>query len=163
MRSGNSGLGAADHVELVDPIPATLKVLSVDPGRADAGLPSWQSCDVTGRDGSGYGGTLVCTLDRPLGALQSAPAVTLTTLLSPRAGFGPITNTAHVSGTEISVDLPTLADPEDSATIWTAGAALASTGIDPRALIAAAALLLLLGFGALIAVRRRRRTAREAG
>jgi hypothetical protein len=117
---------------------------------------------VTGRNGSGYGGTLVCELDRPLGALQSAPAVTLTTLLSPHAGFGPITNTAHVTGTDISVDLPTLADPEDSATIWTAGAALASTGVDPRALIAAAALLMMMGSGALIAVRLRRRTRREA-
>jgi uncharacterized repeat protein (TIGR01451 family) len=163
LRGGNSGLGAADDVQLIDPIPATLKVLSIEPATADPGGPSWQSCAVTGRTASGYGGTLVCDLDRPLGALQSAPAVTLTTLLSPHARFGPITNSAHLTGTQMSADLPTLADPEDSATIWTAGAALASTGIDPRALIAAAALLLLLGFGALIAMRRRRRTPREAG
>jgi uncharacterized repeat protein (TIGR01451 family) len=162
MTAGNSGLGAADQVTIVDPVPASLKVIKISPAAAkDASSPGWSSCTMTGQTASGYGGTMTCVLDRPLGAEQTAPAVTLTTMLNPRAGFGMITNTARVEAVDLSsVNLQTLALPvqEDSATILSMGG-LALTGAPLQPLLLLALLLLTLGAAlAVAAAFRRRRT-----
>jgi uncharacterized repeat protein (TIGR01451 family) len=157
IQSGNNGLGGVDNFTLVDPVPGSLKVLSVDPVvPTDTTAPAWSSCVVTGRLASGYGGTVTCLLDRPLGALGSAPAVNLSVMLNPKAGFGTVMNTAHVSGVELG-DLRTLADPEDSASISSSGG-LALTGTPSASIMFGGLALLLLGLAVSIAaavVRRR--------
>jgi hypothetical protein len=118
---------------------------------------------MSGQTASGYGGTMTCVLDRPLGAQQTAPAITLATMLNPRAGFGMITNTAHVEAVSLSsinLNLPTLALPvlQDSATIMSMGG-LAFTGANVQPMLLLALLLLALGAAlafAAAAFRRRR-------
>lgn len=158
MASGNHGLGGVGNFTLVDPVPASLRILSVDPVvPTDATTPAWSSCVVTARLASGYGGTLTCLLDRPLGADGSAPAVKLTVMLNPKAGLGTVVNTAHVSGVSLG-DLSTLAEPQDSATISTSGT-LAFTGSASGSVMLGGLALLLLGLAVSIAaVVLRRRT-----
>lgn len=150
IESGNTGLGGVTDFAMVDPVPNSLKILSVDPAApSDADSPAWTSCVVTDRLASGYGGTVTCLLDRPLGALGSVPAVNLTVMLNPRAGLGTVMNTAHVSGIELG-DLRTLADPEDSASISSSGR-LALTGIESAGVMFGGLALLLLGIAVSIA------------
>jgi hypothetical protein len=77
-------------------------------------------------------------------------------MLNPKAGFGTIMNTAHVSGVELG-DLRTLADPEDSAMISSSGR-LALTGTESAPLMLGGLALFLLGIAvsvAAVVVRRR--------
>ena len=77
-------------------------------------------------------------------------------MLNPKAGFGTVMNTAHVSGVELG-DLRTLADPEDSASISSSGG-LALTGTQSAPIMFGGLALLLLGLAVSIAavvVRRR--------
>lgn len=116
--------------------------LTLSPGhytRTVSGLPVGAICTV---DETDQGGAVSRTL---------SPADGTVTLGAGSPSAVTIVNTFLLGSLSI--------DKEATAT---AGAALASTGVDPRALIAAAALLMMMGFGALIAVRLRRRTRREA-
>jgi uncharacterized repeat protein (TIGR01451 family) len=150
ITGGNSGLGGAGDVTMVDPVPGSLKILSVDPVvPTDATSPAWSSCAVTSRLASGYGGTVTCLLDRPLGANGTTPPVNLTVMLNPKAGLGTVINTAHLSGIELG-DLRTLADPEDSATISTSGK-LALTGTESAPVMLGGLALLLLGIAVSVA------------
>ncbi|MCU1409578.1 MAG: hypothetical protein JWR04_285 [Rhodoglobus sp.] len=158
MTMGNDGLGAVDSVVLVDNIPSSLKLITVAPQAGSTGGPQWVSCAIASRGRDGFGGTITCELDRPLGYQQVTPDVLLTVQLDPAAAAGPIVNTArvtaqdapHLGGRGGGV-LPTLA-LHDSAMVLTAGQ-LASTGSEPGLALQLGALLLLLG-GILIAWRR---------
>jgi len=160
MTMGNAGLGAVDNVILVDNLPSTLKILSVAPQTAAAGSAQWVSCDITGRGRNGYGGTVTCELDRPLGYQQVTPDVLLTAELNPAAPAGAIVNTAGVTARDTphlggrgggAGPLPTLAR-QDSAMVLSAGR-LAFTGSQVGVALQLGALLLLLG-GILVLWRR---------
>lgn len=142
---------AADGVVVTDPIPGDIKVSDITwPGKGDAdAFPNWTTCDVTGEDAAGYGGTLTCELQGPLqpsgsdnGGATAAPALLLSATVDPKSTVNVITNTAVV-------DYHTFDDPSDTgrdtddATVLLSG--LPATGGS------AALPLVMLGFLALIA------------
>lgn len=57
------------------------------------------TCDVTGRDGDGYGGTLECLLDATLPVAAMAPSIAFTATLHPEVAQDAIANTAVVTST----------------------------------------------------------------
>jgi uncharacterized repeat protein (TIGR01451 family) len=147
---GNDGLGAVTDLALVDDVPDTLKVLEVTPGEAETTEPGWESCTVTDRLPNGFGGTVTCLLDRPLGYLETVPTVVLGVQLDPSAAQGSIVNVARVTGESVSGQFTLEAD--DSATIMTPGM-LALTGLVLGGFALPLALGLLTLGGILIAVR----------
>ncbi len=149
MSMGNHGLGAVEQVVLVDVVPSTLKVSGVNPADPATGQPGWVSCTVTNRNAAGYGGTVTCDLDRPLGALQDAPDVLLSVMVDPSVPPRVLVNTATLTAIESSTSRlpgvpPTTLTMNDSATVVTLGT-LAMTGFASGAAIWIGFTLLLLG------------------
>ena len=93
---------AAESVVVTDTIPADLKITDVSwAGEGDdAVFPNWQTCEVTGQNSAGYGGTLECVLFGPLqpqGANEgasAAPTITLAATVNPASTSSSITNVA---------------------------------------------------------------------
>lgn len=140
ITAGNDGLGAVSDVVLTDVVPSTLKVLEVTPAdAASADVPAWLGCEVTDRLPNGFGGTVTCLLDRPLGYLDPVPAIVLSVQLDPRAVPGAIVNVVTLEGRS-TVGQVTLT-AQDQAVIMTPGM-LAVTGM----VIAGVALPIALGF-----------------
>ncbi|MBW9095645.1 DUF11 domain-containing protein [Microbacterium jejuense] len=152
---------AADGVVVTDTIPADLKITDVSwPGEGDAtAFPSWSSCAVTGQSGSGYGGTLTCTLNGPLqpqGAegVSVAPTITLSATVSPTSTSSSITNIGVV-------DYYTFGNPDDSGrdaddAVVLLSALPATGGQLSPVLVLLGLLALLAGTTTLIVTRRRR-------
>ncbi|MFK4834629.1 hypothetical protein ACI3KY_02750 [Microbacterium sp. ZW T2_14] len=154
---------AAESVVVTDAIPADIKITDVNwPGKGDAdAFPNWQSCEVTGQNGSGYGGTLECVLFGPLQPINSdnggatvAPRITLSATANPRSSANTITNVAVV-------DYHTFGDPDDpgrdsdDATVLLSN--LPATGGGPLTpLLMLGFLALLAGVTAVVVTRRRR-------
>lgn len=82
----------ADAVTVTDTIPYDLRVLT-DP--ADIGGAPW-TCSLTGADGDGYGGVLVCDL-ATLAFSASAPDLVYSVGVLPAVARDTITNTASVA------------------------------------------------------------------
>ena len=156
---------AAEGVVVTDAIPADITITDVSwPGEGDDGVfPNWESCEVTGQDGAGYGGTLECVLFGPLqpqgtdeGA-TAAPTITLAASVHPESTATSITNVAVV-------DYHTFGDPDDpgraadEATVTLEGTALLPTtgGRDVWPLALLGLIALLAGATTLVVVRRRR-------
>jgi uncharacterized repeat protein (TIGR01451 family) len=98
ITSKDAGLGPVLNAVLTDPVPATIHITKVATVPAAAGMPDWTGCTLTGVNPDGSGGTLTCTLDRPLTFGQSAPDVILTAFASTSAPIGMISNTATMTG-----------------------------------------------------------------
>ncbi len=165
MAIGNDGRGAVSGLTLIDDVPEALRVLSVETAEPAGGSdPDWESCEISERGPTGFGGIITCVLDRDLGHGQVAPDVILEVQLSGNATRGAIVNTARVTAFEVGADGPDETDLatlalEDSAMITTAGR-LALTGASPS--LAALLGMLLLSAGALLTVRRPWRSADRA-
>lgn len=153
---------AAESVVVTDEIPADIKITDVSwPGEGDDTVfPNWQTCEVTGQDAAGYGGTLECVLFGPLqpvGANElpsAAPTITLAATVSPSTKATTITNVAVV-------DYHTFGDPDDpgrdadDATVLLS--ALPATGGGPAPVLVILGLLALLTGATILVVARRRR------
>jgi len=154
---------AAEDVVVTDVIPADIKITAVNwPGKGDAdAFPNWQSCEVTGQNSAGYGGTLTCELFGPLQPINSdnggatvAPRITLDATVNPKSAVNTITNVAVV-------DYHTFGDPDDpgrdadDATVLLS--ALPATGGGATLpLIVLGLVVMLTGASVLIVSRRRR-------
>ncbi|WP_203582286.1 prealbumin-like fold domain-containing protein [Microbacterium hibisci] len=154
---------AAESVVVTDAIPADIRITAVNwPGKGDAdAFPNWQSCEVTGQNGAGYGGTLRCVLFGPLqpinsdnGGASTAPRITLAATVNPSATVNTITNVAVV-------DYHTFGDPDDpgrdsdDATVLLSSLPATGTGtVWP--LLTLGFLVLLAGVTAVVVTRRRR-------
>ncbi|WP_347978060.1 SpaA isopeptide-forming pilin-related protein [Microbacterium sp. ProA8] len=154
---------AAEGVVVTDAIPADVKITQVNwTGKGDADVfPNWQSCEVTGQNSAGYGGTLECVLYGPLQPINSdnggasvAPRITLSATVNPQSSANTITNVAVV-------DYYTFGDPDDpgrdsdDATILLS--TLPATGGGPLVpLLMLGFLALLAGVTAVVVTRRRR-------
>jgi len=152
---------AADGVVVTDAIPADLKITDVSwPGKGDAtAFPSWSSCAVAGQDGSGYGGTLTCTLNGPLqpqGAegVSVAPSITLSATVNAKSTSSSITNIGVVDYYTFGNPSDTGRDADDAVVLLSA---LPATGGEPSPLLALLGLLALLAGTTLFVVTRRRR------
>ncbi|MDR7113589.1 putative repeat protein (TIGR01451 family)/LPXTG-motif cell wall-anchored protein/fimbrial isopeptide formation D2 family protein [Microbacterium trichothecenolyticum] len=154
---------AAEGVVVTDQIPADIKITEVNwTGKGDADtFPNWQSCEVTGQNGSGYGGTLTCVLFGPLQPINSdnggtsvAPRITLSATVNPASKANTINNIAVV-------DYHTFGDPDDpgrdsdDATVLLSS--LPATGGSPMLPIILLGLVVMLTGAAVVAVSRRRR------
>lgn len=80
--------------------------------RASLVAPGW-TCDLTGDDADGYGGTLACELDTVLGVGATAPGIAYTATLRPEVAQDTIDNTAVVASTTTVVrgDSSTVSTP----------------------------------------------------
>jgi len=152
---------AADGVVVTDAIPADLKITDVSwPGEGDAtAFPSWSSCAVSGQNGSGYGGTLTCTLNGPLqpqGAegVSVAPRITLAATVSPTSTSSSITNIGVVDYYTFGNPDDTGRDADDAIVLLSA---LPATGGESSPLLALLGLLALLAGTTMFVVTRRRR------
>jgi uncharacterized repeat protein (TIGR01451 family)/LPXTG-motif cell wall-anchored protein len=153
---------AAEAVVVTDAIPADIKITNVTwTGKGDDTVfPNWQSCEVTGQNGSGYGGTLTCVLFGPLqpqGANEgasAAPTITLAATVNPGSKASSITNVAVV-------DYHTFGNPDDkgrdSDDAIVLLSALPATGGELPPLLVLLGLLALLGGTTMLIVTRRRR------
>ncbi|MFK4834628.1 SpaA isopeptide-forming pilin-related protein [Microbacterium sp. ZW T2_14] len=153
---------AAESVVVTDAIPADIKITDVtwDGEGDDTVFPNWQSCDVTGQDSAGYGGSLECVLFGPLqpqGANEgasAAPTITLAATVNPASKSSSITNVAVV-------DYHTFGNPDDAgrdsddATVLLS--ALPATGGELPPLLVIMGLFALLGGTTMLIVARRRR------
>jgi len=154
---------AAEDVVVTDQIPADINITAVDwPGKGDAdAFPNWQSCEVTGQNSAGYGGTLTCTLFGPLQPINSdnggatvAPRITLDATVNPKSTVSAITNVAVV-------DYHTFGDPDDpgrdsdDAIVLLSGLP-ATGGGATLPLIVLGLVVMLTGASVLIVARRRR-------
>lgn len=164
ITSKDAGLGPVENAVLTDPIPASLHVTKVATVPAAAGMPDWIGCTLTGVNPGGGGGTVTCTLDRPLTYQQSAPNVILTAFASKTAPIGMISNTATMTGDPP----PPSVDPAmtaDSTAIVLDTKELGFTGVVVGGNLVAGLGLLLLGLlfvGVAFLVRRPRRRGRHA-
>lgn len=93
----NVGDVTAGGVTVTDAIDPDLKV-----DVAGLSATGW-TCDVTGEDGMGYGGTLECALAAPLGVGAAAPGIAYTGLLRDEVAQDEIVNTAVVASTTVVV------------------------------------------------------------
>ncbi|MEV5071036.1 DUF11 domain-containing protein [Microbacterium sp. LMI12-1-1.1] len=153
---------AAESVVVTDAIPADIKITDVTwAGKGDdAVFPNWQTCEVTGQDSAGYGGSLECVLFGPLqpqGANEgasAAPTITLAATVNPASKSSSITNVAVV-------DYHTFGDPDDAgrdsddATVLLS--ALPATGGELPPLLVIMGLFALLGGTTMLIIARRRR------
>lgn len=171
----NPGLGATKAMELFDEIPADLEVNSITTPPAPA-FPRWDDCEVTGKDSSGYGGTLHCILNGQIGGTRpDAPDVVLSVTLDPTSTASSIVNTGEICWNDLPDDQTAAAaegaiplDPaepilcDDSSvtvTVPQPGSSIASTGFAGSPFIwVAAGMLLVGGIAVTFAVLRRRRT-----
>jgi uncharacterized repeat protein (TIGR01451 family) len=163
IASRNDGLGAVEDLVMTDPVPGVLRILSVTPVvPTDPKAPAWSSCVVTARQGDGYGGTVTCDLDRPLGSGVAAPDIVLHVQLSPKAPGGAIMNVAQLTGKESPSNAAvrpgglTTFDLTDDAVILSA-AALAMTGVTVTLGLQLMASLLGAGLVLVLIARFRRR------
>ncbi|GHS85549.1 hypothetical protein AGMMS50218_03360 [Actinomycetota bacterium] len=157
-----TGYGATDDVTVTDAVPAALKVTGVTTAApTDPSQAGWRECTVTDRRADGYGGTVTCVLDGWIGHGQSAPAITVRTVLSPDAGSGSVVNTASVRWTDPDAGGGVLAaaDSADASAPVQVSSVLAATGATVARVLLAA--LVLIGLGLLV-VRGRRRVGRGA-
>jgi uncharacterized repeat protein (TIGR01451 family)/LPXTG-motif cell wall-anchored protein len=152
---------AADGVVVTDAIPADLKITDVSwPGKGDAeAFPSWSSCAVAGQDGSGYGGTLTCTLNGPLqpqGAegVSVAPTITLSATVNPKSTSSSITNIGVVDYYTFGNPSDAGRDADDAIVLLSA---LPATGGEASPLLTLLGLLALLAGTTMFVVARRRR------
>lgn len=154
---------AAEGVVVTDVIPGDLRVTDITwPGEGDDSVfPNWETCEVTGQDGAGFGGTLECVLFGPLqpqgadnGGASAAPTITLSATVHARTTANVITNVAVV-------DYHTFGDPEDvgrdadDATVLLSS--LPATGSAPTLPLAMLGLIALLAGATALMVKRRRR------
>jgi LPXTG-motif cell wall-anchored protein len=75
-------------------------------------FPNWDSCEITGSDSDGYGGTLECELFGPLqpqGAEEGATAAPTLTLLAEADPLSPATSIENIA----AVDYHTFGNPDD--------------------------------------------------
>ncbi|MRG60506.1 hypothetical protein GE115_11610 [Agromyces sp. CFH 90414] len=153
----STGIGAADPVTLFDEIPADLRVDSITTAPAPA-FPRWENCQVTGKDASGYGGSLRCDLLGVLGPnITAAPPVTLDVTLRPTAKATSITNTGEVCYGNADDEADGIVCGESSVRI-TVPQPTAVTGFAGGPWVwAGASLLLLGGIAVVLAISRRRR------
>jgi large repetitive protein len=144
IKSRDAGLGAVENAVLTDPIPATLHVTKIATVPAAAGMPDWVGCVLTGVNPDGGGGTVTCTLDRPLTYGQSAPDVVLTTFVSASAPIGMITNTATMTGDPSAPSVGPVMSADSSASVLDTKV-LGLTGVVVGGNLMVAIALLLLG------------------
>ena len=156
-----STTGAADGVVVTDAIPADLKITDVSwPGEDDATVfPNWESCEVSGQNSAGYGGTLTCELHGPLQPAgadgeSAAPTITLAATVNPKSTSTVITNVGVVDYYTFDDPTDTGRDSDDATVTLSA---LPATGGSPLLpLVALGFLMLLVGVGSIVVVRRRR-------
>ncbi|WP_214468403.1 SpaA isopeptide-forming pilin-related protein [Microbacterium flavescens] len=155
---------AADGVIVTDEIPADLKITDVTwSGEGDTSVfPNWESCEVTGQDSGGYGGTLECVLFGPLqpqgseeGA-SAAPTITLAATVDPQSQATSITNVAVVDYHTFGDEGDPGRDSDDATVTVSQLAALSATGGGAVWPLAIFGLLTLLAGATTLVVRRRR-------
>jgi uncharacterized repeat protein (TIGR01451 family)/fimbrial isopeptide formation D2 family protein len=151
--------GVADEVTLVDAIPAELKVTSIaTAASSDPTVPEWRSCEHTGADARGYGGTVTCILDGTLERGRTTPAVVVTATVLPSMKPGPLTNVAVVRWIDpADASAGTFqADDDARISVTLTAAELSATGYPGLWSSLAAAFALLAAGGLLVVVARRR-------
>ncbi|GAA1515107.1 cytoskeletal protein RodZ [Agromyces terreus] len=156
------GTGATEPTEVFDEIPATLRVDEITTAPAPA-FPRWENCEVTGKDSSGYGGTLHCDLLGQLGPnFTSAPVIDLAVHVKPGATVSTIDNTGEVCWQTADDPDPVTECADDTVTVTLLGGT-AITGFATGPWIWGAAGLLFLGGLAVVwvVVRRRREASAE--
>ncbi|HEX4444387.1 MAG TPA: DUF5979 domain-containing protein [Galbitalea sp.] len=164
ITSKDAGLGPVVDAVLTDPIPATLHVTKVETIPAAAGMPDWSNCTLTAVNQDGGGGTVTCTLDRPLTYQESAPNVILTAFALKTAPIGAITNTATMTGRspDPSTDAPMSVD---SSAMVLDTKVLGVTGVEVGGSLLLGFVMLLFGLifvGVAFVVRRPKRRPRHA-
>lgn len=154
---------AAEGVVVTDTIPADLRITDVTwSGKGDPDtFPDWETCQVTGQNAAGFGGTLTCELFGPLQPAgregSTAPLITLKSQVSTTAPAGVITNVAVV-------DYHTFGDPDDPGrdvddAVILVSLLPATGGSTPIWALWAAMLGIASGTGLLLGIARRRREA----
>ena len=164
ITSRDAGLGPVENAVLTDPIPPTLHVTNVTTAAPAAGMPNWLGCTLTGVNPDGGGGTVTCTLDRPLTYGQSAPNVILGAVAIASATVGMITNTATMTGDAPAQSTDPTMTVDSSATVLDAKE-LGLTGVVIGGNLAVGVVLTLLGllfFGFSFVWTRLRRRTRQA-
>jgi uncharacterized repeat protein (TIGR01451 family) len=164
ITSRDAGLGPVENAVLTDPIPPTLHVTNVTTAAPAAGMPNWLGCTLTGVNPDGGGGTVTCTLDRPLTYGQSAPNVILGAVALASATVGMITNTATMTGDAPAQSTDPTMTVDSSATVLDAKE-LGLTGVVIGGNLAVGVVLTLLGllfFGFSFVWTRLRRRTRQA-
>jgi uncharacterized repeat protein (TIGR01451 family) len=163
IRSKDAGLGPVLNSVLTDPVPSSLRVTNIATVPAATGMPDWVGCVLSGVNSDGGGGTVTCTLDRPLTYGQSAPDVILTTVTSANAPIGMITNTATMTGDPAAPSTdPTMSVDSSASVLDTKVLGLTGVVVAGNLLFGLAMLLLgllFVGFG-FVWTRLRRRTER---
>jgi uncharacterized repeat protein (TIGR01451 family) len=159
LSASNIAYGATNDVVLRDPVPASLKVLTVEPQPStDPAIPDWQDCTVTGQDADGYGGTVECVLDGWIGHDQTAPDVVLTAAIKPGTPLGRLNNVAVLSWTDpddTSGDVLEADSDADITIVLSAAEILALSGFEALGVLWIAVLLLAAG-GVLVLISRRK-------
>jgi uncharacterized repeat protein (TIGR01451 family) len=154
---------AAEGVVITDQIPTDLRVTDITwPGEGDAAVfPNWETCEVSGADAAGYGGTLECVLFGPLqpinsdnGGATAAPTITLSTTVRASSAESVITNVAVVDYHTFGNPEDTGRDADDATVLLSALPPTGSGPMLPLTLMALAALF--AGLAAVFAVKRRR-------
>ncbi|QEE60349.1 DUF11 domain-containing protein [Salinibacterium sp. dk2585] len=158
LEATQESLGAAAEVTLVDPIPATLRVLSVTATpSSDPTVPGWSACTTTGQGPDGLGGTVRCELQGLLGAGQTAPPIVIAVELSPYATGETLVNRATLTWVDPDGEGP---DGRVLASASVNEGWLVRTGLDSLVIpVSVGAGLLLLGAVLLTLRRRSRRSA----
>lgn len=169
LEVANQDLGAASDVVLTDEIPANLKVNGIDTSADE--FPRWTDCEVTGKDSSGYGGTLECNLNGVLGRDKVAPPVVLDVSTSSTISNGEaIINTGEVCWDDADKPDEGTVCAEDAVVVVVSGMtvpappkapltpSLPTTGADTAGILGAMALLMLIGSAFIVGSRRRRRS-----
>ena len=144
IKTSDAGLGAVENAVLTDPIPSTLHVTKVTTVPAATNMPDWTGCVLSAVNPDGGGGTVTCTLDRPLTYGESAPDVILTTFASSTAPIGIITNTATMTGDPSSPSVGPVMTADSSASVLDTKQ-LGYTGVYVAGNLIAALVLLVLG------------------
>ncbi|MGN8247258.1 DUF5979 domain-containing protein [Cellulomonas soli] len=148
----NTGHGATDRITLRDDVPATLRVVSVQPAApATDGSAAW-TCTVTGRTAEGRGGLVECVLGGWLGARGTAPAVVVSTVVE---STGTVENVGEVAWADPDGSARSMRSSTGSAEVVVA--VLALTGAERLALLVALAVGLVLAGLTSLVVRRRSR------
>ncbi|WP_152030967.1 VWA domain-containing protein [Agromyces aureus] len=156
------GTGATNPTEVFDEIPANLRVDSITTAPAPA-FPRWENCEVTGKDSSGYGGTLHCDLLGQLGPnFTSAPVIDLAVHVKEGTKVSTIENTGEVCWQTADDTEPVTECAEDTVPVTLLGGT-AVTGFAGGPWVWGAAGLLVLGSLAVIwvTIRRRREAAAD--
>ncbi|KQM84187.1 hypothetical protein [Agromyces sp. Leaf222] len=154
------GTGATNPTEVFDEIPANLRVDSITTAPAPA-FPRWEDCEVTGKDSSGYGGTLHCELLGQLGPnFTTAPVIDLAVHVKEGTTVSTIENTGEVCWQTADDPDPVTECADDTVPVTLLGGT-AITGFASGPWVWGAAGLLVLGGLAVtwVIIRRRREAA----